>query len=86
MSVERRLVIATRSCRCSCPCAVAHGGPLAPRVRCKGTMLAGSTVGVTLLDGQFKAMRCLPCAMASDWPAMKPAPMVMSATAAGVAL
>ncbi len=69
MSVDRRLVVATRSSYCSCPCAVAHSGPFAPRVTCKVNMPAGSTVGVTLLDGKWIATRCLPCAMASGWPA-----------------
>jgi hypothetical protein len=48
-------------------------------------MPAGSTVGATILDGQHIAMRCLPCAMASGWPAETPTPIVMGAPAAEVA-
>jgi hypothetical protein len=79
-------VLATRPCRCSCPCAVAHGGPLAPKVVCRGTMPTGSAVGVTILDGEQIAVRCLPCALASGWRAETPMPMVMAETAAEVAL
>jgi hypothetical protein len=83
VSTERRLVVATQSCRCWCPCAVTHSGPLAPIVTCLETMRAGSTVGVTLIDGECISARCLPCAMAAGWPAGTPGPMAM--TAAGVA-
>jgi hypothetical protein len=84
MSTERRLVVATRSCRCSCPCPAAHRDPYRG-VTCKGTMPAGSTVGVTLIDGVYVSARCLPCATASGWPVEIHAPLVTAGTAAEVA-
>jgi hypothetical protein len=83
MSTERRLVVAAVPCRCSCACAAVHCWT---PVACKGTMPAGSTVGVLLVDGKPVGARCLPCAMAMGWPAaVTPEPMVMAAKAAEAA-
>jgi hypothetical protein len=81
MSTERRLVLATRPCRCSCPCPAAHRAPYAPSVTCLETMPAGSTVGVTLIDGTYVSARCLPCATASGWADVIHATLVRAGTA-----
>jgi hypothetical protein len=47
------------------------------------TMPAESTVGVALIDGRHVGTRCLPCAMASGWPATStPAMMAITVTTA----
>jgi hypothetical protein len=84
MTLEHRLVIATRPCQCSCPCVVMHRKPYGPTVKCMETMPVGGTVGVALIDGRHIGTRCLPCAMASGWPATS-TPAMMVTTAAGVA-
>jgi hypothetical protein len=69
MSLERRLVITTRPRQCSCPCVVVHRKPRGPTDQCTETMPVGSTVGVALIDGWPVGTRCLPCTIASGWPA-----------------
>jgi hypothetical protein len=46
-------------------------------------MPVGSTVGVTLIDGQQVGdARCLPCAMAAGWPAGTAAMGMLAGSAA----
>lgn len=60
MSTMRQSVLATGPCGAharACRRTVVRS----PRLVCKGMMLTGSTVGVTIHDGEQIAVRCLPC-------------------------